>query len=402
MNRVHLLPTVMLACAFGTAWGAEPAPAPAPAAVPAPAVPVAPAPPTKAEVEALLAKAQDWLLAQQQAGGGFLPAEARLNLGITALSAGVLLQKPGLPADDARMASAIAFIKTFKRPDGGLYLESEGLCAYGTSVGLAALLAAGEKDAALIKGAQDFLFAAQVADKESPSFGGIGYGTPKTVGRADLSNTHLAVAALHDSGIPSSDPRMQNLLTFLEHCQHLSSRNKLPWVDMSPEQAGGAIYNPDTRRPVSANAPAAPGPAPKPTSYASMTYALVSNYIDLGVPQDDERVTSALAWLKAHYTPFSNSGRAAGKEIDGLYYTYWVQSKTNRQLGLTTFPSVDGKRIIDWRTDVVAALNFRIRAAEGGKPGAYWVNESKTWGETNPVLVTAFVVGTLKNILATL
>ena len=56
MNRVHLLPTVMLACAFGTAWGAEPAPAPAPAAVPAPAVPVAPAPPTKAEVEALLAR----------------------------------------------------------------------------------------------------------------------------------------------------------------------------------------------------------------------------------------------------------------------------------------------------------------------------------------------------------
>lgn len=374
-----------------------------PPVVPVPAAaPVPPVPPTKAEVEALLATAQDWLLAQEQPTGSFLPADARLSLGISALAAEVLLQSPGLPATDPRMTSALAFIRSHKQPDGGIYVEPEGLCVYGTAVGLSALIAGGEKDAATITGAQDFMFKVQVADKESPVFGGLGYGTPKTVGKADLSNTHLAIDALVASGISIQDPRMRNLVTFLEHCQHLSSHNKLPWVDMSPKEAGGAIYNPDPKRPTSANAPAAPGAVPKQSSYASMTYALVSSYLELGVPKEDERITSALLWLNTNYTPFSNSGRVAGKEVDGLYYTYWLMAKTNHQLGVKFWPQADGKKIIDWRTDLIAALNFRKRPAEGGKPGAYWINESKTWGETNPVLVTAYVVGTLKHILATL
>ena len=405
MIRCHLIPSLLILVACGSAASAADAPVAATAAATTPptaAKPAAPIPPTKAEVEALLAKAQDWLVAQQQPTGSFLAPDARLALGITALATDVLLAKPGLAANDAHIASAVGFIKSHKQADGGIYLEPEGLFAYGTAVSLSTLIAAGAADPETIAGAQKFLFSVQVRDKESPGFGGIGYGTPKSAGRADLSNTDLAIAALRDSGVPATDPRMQDLLTFLEHCQHLSSHNQLPWVDMSPEQAGGAIYNPDTRRPVSANAPAAPGPAPKPTAYASMTYALVSSYRELDVPAEDERITAAVTWLKAHYTPFSNAGRAPGKEIDGLYYNYWLASQTLAKLGTMSFPSPDGRKVIDWRTDLIAALTFRLRPAEGGKPGAYWINESKTWAESNPVLVTTYVVGTLKNILGTL
>ena len=402
MTRLRLLPSLLLITACSVGVYAADTPVNPPVTAAKPTAPIAPVPPTKAEVEVLLGKAQEWLIAQQQPSGSFLPPDARMALGITSLSTGTLLAKPGLPASDPHIVAALAFINGFKQPSGGIYLESEGLFAYGTSVSLLALLDAGAADPATIAAAQKFFFSVQVNDKDSPAFGGIGYGTPKAAGHADLCNTDLAIAALRQSGVPSDDPRMKDLLTFVEHCQHLSSHNKLPWVDMSPEQAGGAIYNPDTRRPVSANAPAAPGPAPKPSSYASMTYAMVSSYRELGVPLEDERLTSAVVWIKAHYTPFSNAGRAPGKEIDGLYYNYWMAAKALGRLGLASFPTADGKKIVDWRTDLVAALTFRLHAAEGGKPGAYWINESKTWGETNPVLVTAYVVGTLKSILGTL
>ena len=49
--------------------------------------------PTKAQVEALLTKAQDWLLAQQQPDGAFLPGK-QFVVGVTAMSVEVLARPP--------------------------------------------------------------------------------------------------------------------------------------------------------------------------------------------------------------------------------------------------------------------------------------------------------------------
>jgi squalene-hopene/tetraprenyl-beta-curcumene cyclase len=389
--RVHVLH--VLACLVGLASFLHAGEAPA-----------APVPPAKAEVEALIAQAQTWLLAQQQENGAFAAPGSRLALGVTELSLGALVHPPGLAAADERMKKAIAFILSHKQANGGIYHPDEGLSAYNTAVGLLALQAAGALDAATTKAAQDFLFAAQVTEKDTPSSGGIGYGPPRPAGRADLSNTHLALDALLASGVPASDPRMKEALTYLQHCQNLSSHNQASWVDMSPAQAGSAVYNPDTRpRPAPAGSNAAPSVPAKPTGYASMTYALVSSYVGLGLAAEDERVAAALTWITGNYSPYANPGRAAGREVDGLYYSYWVMSKTFTQLKWTTFTLADGKRQVDWRQDLFAAISFRAKAADvAGKPGVYWLNESKTWGENNPVLVTAYVIEALKRIHATL
>ena len=401
--------SLALACLLPFATGAaNAAETPAPSAAVPGAPPAPPSPPTKAEVEALIAKAQDYLLSQQQADGSYVPAGARLGVGVTALATEGLLLAPALPATDAHIVSAVAYLRAHKQPDGGIYTPDEGLATYGTAVGLLALQAAGATDPALIKGAHDFLFSVQVADAESPSFGGLGYGTAKSAGRADLSNTDLAIVALRATGLQADDEHAKHLVTFLEHCQQLSAHNHLPWVDTSAKEAGGAVYNPDPRPrtppATAANPNPAPIPATRPTAYASMTYALISSYLEMGVPAEDERVAAGLNWIKANYSPYANPGRAVGKEVDGLYYGYYISSKAFQQLKITTLLLADGKKTVDWRADLFGALAFRAKSGEiaPGKTGTWWINETKTWGETNPVLVTAYVLQVLKRIHATL
>ena len=98
-------------------------------------------PPTKAEVEALLMKAQEWLLAQQQPDGAFLPGK-QFVVGVTAMSVDVLAKSPvGIPASDPRIAKALALLRThYQASDGGTYAKEEGLGNYGTSFTLMALL----------------------------------------------------------------------------------------------------------------------------------------------------------------------------------------------------------------------------------------------------------------------
>ena len=81
---------------------------------------IAAEPPAKAEVAAMIGKAEAYILAQQQPDGGFTEG-ARFALGITQLAAIGLTMPPGLQAQDPRLAKALAFMEAFAQPDGGVY-----------------------------------------------------------------------------------------------------------------------------------------------------------------------------------------------------------------------------------------------------------------------------------------
>jgi squalene-hopene/tetraprenyl-beta-curcumene cyclase len=363
-----------------------------------------PAPPTKAQVEALLAKAQDWLLAQQQPDGAFLPGK-QFVVGVTAMSVEALARPPlGLGKGDPRIAKALALLKTHRQPDGGTYAKEEGLGNYGTAFTLMALAATGADEGEWIAGGQRFLFGGQNSNADSIAEGGIGYGS-KGSGHEDLSNTASAVAALKASGVPASDPHMQKALAFIQRCQNLSSHNKLPWVSND----GGAVYSPEESKaegswnPKEAGGGAAPSSEVKLASYGSMTYALISSYLALDLPPEDPRVAAALAWVKENYQFDVNPGMRSGKELEGLLYYYAAMAKTFDTLDLTVIELKGGKRV-DWRADLFAAISKRAvpTKLDDGREGIMWINSAKRWGEGLPQLATVYLIKALKSVHASL
>jgi squalene-hopene/tetraprenyl-beta-curcumene cyclase len=362
--------------------------------------------PTKQEVEQYIAEGQNWLLAQQQPNGAFVPGQ-KFVLGISQLAMQSLATEPlALKATDPRMEKALAFQQGFIQKDGGVYEEGLGLGNYTTSLALKAwaLTKTGSPEA--IKGAQNYLFGIQNTDVESPNQGGIGYGSGGK-GNEDLSNTAHAVQALRMSGVPASDPHLQRAIQFLQNCQDLSSHNKLP---NAQGNTGGAFYAPheskaggswDKTEPKPGEAP------PKMLPYGSMTYQLISTYLVLDIKPGDPRIDAALAWVKSNYRWDANPGMAAGKERQGLFYYFGAAAKTYDLIDAGAFTLKDGARA-DWRADLFAAIK---REAEtngkqvdlgNGQKGRFWINPEKRWGEDMPHLTTSYVVEALKRIHASL
>ncbi len=355
--------------------------------------------PTKADVEALIVQGQAFLLAQQQPSGSFVPGD-KFALGITQLALQALATPPAaLPASDAKIASGLAFQARFRQADGS-FTEPKGSANYTTSLALMVFAATGTGTREEISGAQNFLFGIQNTDEKSLSKGGLGYGS-RGAGSEDLSNTTFAVQALKGSGIPASDPRMQEALKFIERCQDLSSVNKAPWV----RNTGGAVYAPDESKAGGSwdGKPPAPGEKVELLPYGSMTYALISSYIALDVKPGDPRLDAALGWVKRNYRFDANPGMRAGKEKEGLFYYYGMMAKSFGLVGATTveIPRDGAKATVDWRADLFRALKDQAIAAPDGK-GVYWQNKADRWGEGLPALTTSYVVLALKRVHAAL
>lgn len=351
--------------------------------------------PSKAAVEALIGAGQRYLLSQAQPNGALVPGR-KFILGVTALAAETVALPPlAVSASDPVLAKAVSYTLSFRQPDGGVYDPAEGLGNYCTSLALRLATAVKHGDREAITGMQRYLFGLQNTQAGSIAEGGIGYGS-KGPGHEDLSNTAYAVQALAGSGVPASDPHLQAALRFLERCQNLSTVNRLPWVTND----GGAVYAPDESKAAGSWDPKASptATAPRLASYGSMTYALVSTYLVLDLAPADPRVQAALGWVKANYRFDVNPGMAAGKEQQGLFYYYTTMAKTFDLLDATALTLPDG-RAADWRADLFAAIAARAQQADGK---AFWINNADRWGEGMPQLVTAYAVGVLKRIHASL
>ena len=380
-----------LAC-FGLlspAIAADAAPAPAASTVTDPAA-------LKKDVTDLIAKAESWLWTQQQENGAFAPVP-KFAIGITALAVDALASEPGAK-NDPRLAKAVQYLLANQQADGGIYAADEGLGNYGTALSLMAFASTGLASPEQIAKAQQYLFGLQNTEAGSIAAGGIGYGS-KGKGHEDLSNTAMAVEGLSRSGVPANDPHMKKALEFIERCQNLSSHNKLPWVNND----GGAVYSPEESKALGSWAPEAkPGdPAPRLESYGGMTYQLISSYVALDLKPGDPRVDAALGWVKKNYRFDVNPGMQPGKERQGLFYYYMAMAKTFDLLDQAALALPDG-RSVDWRADLFQAIKKEAAALPDGKQGVVWINSSDRWAEGMPQVTSGYLIKALKRIHASL
>jgi squalene-hopene/tetraprenyl-beta-curcumene cyclase len=261
---------------------------------------------------------------------------------------------------------------------------------YVTCINILALTSA-DRDSykAVVADAAKFLKELQWDEGEGKSpkddfFGGAGYDSHS---RPDLSNTQFFLDALVAAGVPKDDPAFQKAAIFVSRCQNYKGEdNNQPWAGKINDgsfiysaAAGGSTKVKDNADPQDG----LPG-------YGSMTYAGIKSLIYCGAGKDDPRIKAAYAWIKKNYTVDRNPGMPEPRAEWGLYYYYHTMAKCLDVLGVDEVVDAQGKAH-DWRADITAAIAKRQRA-DGS-----WVNEQDHWMESDPELVTGYVLMALSH-----
>jgi len=331
-------------------------------------------------IRAAIAKATTFLERHQGQDGSF---SAPVGPAVTALAVNALARS-GSPVDSPAVQKGLAYLLTFKRPDGGIYAPESPVSNYETAIAMVAL-AACNKDGRYdkeIKGCEAYVKGLQWDDgegkgKADPAYGGAGYGKK---GRPDLSNTQFMIEALRTIGASENDPAIQKALVFVSRTQNLvGPENTTPFAGKNTNAAdeGGFYYTP------AAGGESQAGGSPEGglRSYGSMTYAGLKSMIFAGLTKDDYRVKAALKWLGRHYTFKENPGMGQA----GIFYYFHTAAKSLDVLGVETFADADGKEH-DWRSEISAEIIARQ------KPDGSWVNDNARWMEDNPDLVTSYAL----------
>ena len=331
-------------------------------------------------IRAAITKATKFLEGRQSPDGSF---SAAVGPAVTALAVNALARS-GSPADSPAVQKGIAYLLTFKRPDGGIYAPESPVSNYETAIAMVALAACNkdgryDKD---IKGCEAYVKGLQWDDgegkgKADPAYGGAGYGKK---GRPDLSNTQFMIEALRTIGASENDPAIQKALVFVSRTQNLvGPENTAPFAGKNTNAAdeGGFYYTP------AAGGESQAGGSPEGglRSYGSMTYAGLKSMIFAGLTKDDYRVKAALKWLGRHYTFKENPGMGQA----GIFYYFHTAAKSLDVLGVETFADADGKEH-DWRSEISAEIIARQ------KPDGSWVNDNGRWMEDNSDLVTSYAL----------
>ncbi len=342
-------------------------------------------------VEERIASALKYLETTQRPDGAW-EAGGEPNLGVTSLVVKCFLQDAKYGVDHPVAQRGLAFMLKHVQPDGGVYIEAEGMKSYHTSVALMALASTKRPEhAKFIKGAQDFLRelqwdAGESRESSDPFYGGQGYGSGK---RPDLSNTQLMLEALHESGLSADDPVYKKALVFVNRCQMRSESNDQPFAKGTAD--GGFIYSPCNGGESKAGTELVDGQA-RLRSYGSMTYAGFKSLLYAKLDRDDARVKQAVDWIRKNYTLDGNPGMPDSQAKQGLYYYYHAFARAMRAWGEDEFrDSKNAPR--NWRVDLCEKL-LSIQSDNGS-----WVNDADRWFEGSPHLVTAYAVLALQTAL---
>lgn len=296
-----------------------------------------------------------------------------------------------------------------QRMDGGIYRDL--LATYNTSIALTAMADANDPtfrprmDAAVqylkdlqwteetkpeFAGENEQNNGQQVVQGQTdPFYGGWGYGgRSRGAGRPDLSNAHMAIEALRKAGVDESDPAIQRAIEFLTRVQNFDPTNDQSWAGTD----GGFVYGPSDNRQGESMAGEYTDENGKRLlrSYGSMTYAGLKSFIYAGLTKDDPRVHAAYGWITNNWTLDENPGLGASdpsKKMNGYYYYLHT---LGRAMNLYDEPIVSTKNgPIDWRVALIDKCES-IQQADGSFVG------EKKWMESNPILVTAYVVLSLQ------
>lgn len=353
----------------------------------------------KLEIERGIDKGIKYLLSQQNAKTGAwgdeqLPA-------FTALAIASILNEP-TRKDDAPLSQevekAYQFLLSQQKPDGGIY--GKGLATYNTSLSIMALSLSGKEEHFLpISKARRLLINQQQDyDKRGTTDnlfdGGVGYGG--SYAHSDLSNSHLAMEALHYSKKVLADTPFDEsanfdldwdaAIDFVSRCQNTAATAKqLGNITVRDEDQGGFVYFPGNTK--AEEIELKHGKAVL-RSYGSMTYAGLLAFIYAEMDPEDQRIQDALKWLQTNYTLDENPGLDA----QGLYYYYHTMAKALTVARVNKITTAGGKQI-NWKKDL--ALKVLSNQTLDGS----WTNKSSNrWMEDNPILVTAYSILSLAHI----
>jgi len=312
--------------------------------------------------------------------------------GVTALVLRAFLSDDKYDADQPFLEKGFDKLLSYQMGSGGIYKDT--LACYNTAIAISALAISKEAEyrGAMLKGL-DYLRTLQWSDKiqgvpnevkvasdKDVRYGGFGYGKSA---RPDLSNTQMAIDALHDAGLKPDDPAFQAALKFASRCQNSSETNDQPWAG----DDGGFIYTPANGGNSAAGETTGIGGRRMLRSYGSMTYAGLKSMIYAGLSHDDSRVKAAWDWISKNFTVDENPGMAAmGPENaqGGLYYYFYTMARALNAYGQPVIVDPLSNKH-DWR---IALIN---KCAALQRPDGSFVGQRK-WMEDNPVLVTAYTV----------
>lgn len=296
------------------------------------------------------------------------------------------------------------YLLGLQHEDGSIY--AHGLQNYITSAAVEAMVNAGdERFAEPVRRALAYIKSGQFDEDEGfsaendPYYGGFGYGSPEhpeqdAHDHPDMSNTQMALQALHDSGLDQSDPAWAKAVQFLARCQNLPETGTPPQETADgkvivPGDDGGGLYRPASSK---AGLDPAGGNRFAARSYGSMTYALLKGYLFAGIDPSDERVKAAVRWIESHYTLDENPGFlpvVPTAKYQGLFYYYLTLSRALAAFGHEVITDSAGEEHA-WR-DELSSLLFSLQAEDG-----HWINDRSTrWMEGNPVLTTSYALLTL-------
>lgn len=364
------------------------------------------------KANASIDKGIDYLKSQQAEDGSWMP---EVGPAITGLALTALINQPDIGPDDPAAKKAIAFILKHAQEDGSIRNGPDGILAsYNTALCLSALapIRNDPKVAEVIKKGQDFLRGTQwiigmkdpkgnTIDEKHPFAGGFGYGKH---GRPDISNTQMALQALHDTGVDCEDPVFKRALVFLNRLQ-ATEDNDL-FKDQLAELDGGFIYSP------SVNKDAIGKPESKANqdqideakagrsvsglrTYGSVTYAGFKSLIYANLDRDDPRMVAAMDWISKNYALEVNPGMPEEQKLQGLFYYYLAKARALNAYGNSTITITvdDEKQQRDWANDLIDVIT-----SQQDKDG-WWANKETRWMESQPVLVTAYSIIALQNAI---
>jgi squalene-hopene/tetraprenyl-beta-curcumene cyclase len=321
---------------------------------------------------------------------------------ITALVLRCYMADERYDADMPFLEKGFANLLTNQLDNGGIYKDA--LAVYNTAIAVSALAISKEAEyKPQLDKAVAFLKTQQWTDSivghidpqpavtdADANYGGFGYGK---AARADLSNTQMALDALHDAGLKPDDAAYKAAIKFATRTQNLSETNDQKWSG----DDGGFVYTPSKGGFSMAGEYTGPDGRKMLRSYGSMTYAGLKSMIYAGLSKDDQRVKAAWAWISKNYTVDENPGMSFnGPEAakGGLFYYYMTMARALHAYGEPMIADANGNQH-DWRIDLTTKL-ASLQAADGSFKG------DRKWMEDNAVLATSYVALALEEIRADL
>lgn len=325
-----------------------------------------------------------WLYTEQEENGSWQNHPA-----ITALVVSAFLRAhPNISHLDSNLTAAFHYLKTCIKPDGSIFTDN--MPNYNTAICLMAFKDAQNPEfKEIILNAERYLMRLQIDEEEgytpdSLFYGGVGYGGDE---RPDLSNLQWAIEAFSEreqlqvEQVLSEEEKVHDsekelfynkALVFLAKCQNLKQVNKMEYA----VDDGGFMYEPGISK------------AGGSKSYGSMTYAGLKSMIYAKVDKTDKRVQAAYNWILGNFTvettPFMGN--------QGLFYYYMTMAKALNAYGAEVIMGSTGQDY-KWREELASQL-VKIQNEEG-----WWQNENNRWWENNKVLVTAYCLLSLEEIM---